>query len=249
MNFLHPKAYLIRGDSVDEPWIVLTLNDTYKSAPRRFLSTGVMLTLGALMFGIAVPISAYNLLSSRGTAALLATAYQGAAQNTVTFALPDVQPSSPSPELTGTFGAIGETTFAPAISAAGSNPVVRIESLGINMPIIEGDGEKALYKGAWRSPWNSTPDQGGNTVLFGHRFLNLPPSKNTLFRLNEIEVGDTFEVDWEGKTYTYAVSEIKIVEPSDVSVLGQTDKPTITLITCTPKFTTLQRLVVHATRI
>ena len=249
MDFLTPKAYMIPSDSHHEPWIVLRPKDELDRAPRRMLSTLSLLVIGILAFGVALPLSAYNILSSRSAAALLATAHESAA-NSATFTLPEapVQPSSPAPHLAGTTGALGGASFQPAISAASTNPVLRIEHLGIAMPIVEGDGENALYKGAWRSPWGSEPGQGGKTVLFGHRWLHLPPNPNTMFRLDELQVGETIEVDWKGKTYTYVVEESLVVEPEDISVLNQTNGQTLTLITCTPKFTTQQRLVIHATR-
>lgn len=248
MDFLTPKAYLIPSDSLHEPWIVLRPKDELNRAPRRMLSTLSLLAIGILAFGVALPLSAYNLLSSRSAAALLATAHESAT-NSATFTLPGKPKiSSPAPGLAGATGAIGETGFQPAISAASTNPVLRIERLGIVMPIVEGEGESALYRGAWRSPWGSEPGQGGKTVLFGHRWLHLPPNPNTMFRLDELQVGETIEVDWQGKTYTYIVQESLIVDPADISVLNQTNGQTLTLITCTPKFTTQQRLVIHATR-
>lgn len=251
MDFLSPKAYMIPNDSHLEPWIVLRPKDESRRSPARMLSGGTLLAIGILLFGLTVPISAYNILNSRSANALLATAHEAAGERpAVTFALPEapVQPSAPAPHLAGATGAVGSTSFSPAVSAASHNPTLRIEHLGINMPIVEGQGEDALYRGAWRSPWGSTPDKGGNTTFFGHRFLHLPPSANTMFRLDELKVGETIEVDWAGKTYTYLVTESKVVDPSDVSVLNQTTEPTITLVTCTPKFTTKQRLVVHAVR-
>ena len=113
------------------------------------------------------------------------------------------------------------------------------------MAIVEGTSEKVLFKGAWRSPYNSTPDKGGNTVLFGHRYLYLPPRKDTLFSLDKVKVGDGFEINWEGKAYKYKVIEVKIVNPDDISVLNPTAVPSVTIITCTPVFTTKFRLVVR----
>lgn len=120
-----------------------------------------------------------------------------------------------------------------------------INKIGVNMPLIESESENALLYGAWRAPGTSTPDKGSNTAIFGHRYLNIPPSKNTLFRLNEVKVGDTFEVIWQDETYTYKITEKFVVEPNQMEVLDPTDKSVVTLITCTPLFTTKQRLVVR----
>lgn len=131
-------------------------------------------------------------------------------------------------------------------SVAGDSPRLFIDSLGVNIPIVEGKNDKALFKGAWRSPYGSTPDKGGNTVLFGHRWLHKPPHPETFFDLDKLKAGDTFALDWQGKRYTYKVTETLVVNPKDVWVLKQTPNATLTLITCTPLYTTKQRLIIRA---
>ena len=116
--------------------------------------------------------------------------------------------------------------------------------IGVSMPIFESDSVNTLLKGGWLFPGTSTPDKGGNTVVFGHRFRYLPPISNTFYSLDKINIGDTFTVTWQGKVYTYKVKEKKIIEPTDFSVLNQTPEAEITLITCAPLFSTKQRLVV-----
>ncbi|MBI4160690.1 MAG: class D sortase [Candidatus Yanofskybacteria bacterium] len=119
-----------------------------------------------------------------------------------------------------------------------------MESAGIEMPIFASNNDKVLLKGGWMFSGNSRPDLGGNTVIFGHRWLYRPPVKNTFFNLDKVKVGDRFTIDWNGKTFTYETSEIKIVNPTDVWIMNPTDTPQVTLITCTPLFSTKQRLVV-----
>ena len=121
-----------------------------------------------------------------------------------------------------------------------------IPNLKINMPLFKSTSAGVLAKGGWIFPNTSTPDLGGNTVIFGHRFRYLPPISNTFFHLDEIKTGDEFTIAWNGIIYRYKVSEIKIIEPTDFSVLSPSDKPIVTLITCAPLFSTKQRLVVIA---
>lgn len=115
------------------------------------------------------------------------------------------------------------------------------------MKIVEGTNEKiALNQGAWRMPQTSTPNLGSNTVLTGHRFKYRPPSKETLYLLDKISTGDQIIVNWEGLEYNYRVIGTKIVEPTAIEVLNPTPTSQLTLITCTPLFTTKQRLIVIA---
>jgi len=119
-----------------------------------------------------------------------------------------------------------------------------IPKIGVNSPIVEGPNDSALLKGAWRIPDTSTPDAGGNTVITGHRFRFLPPNNTTFYLLDKIGVGDKIKVVWNEKEYHYQVVETKIVNPDQAEIMASTEDTTITLYTCTPLFTTQQRLVV-----
>jgi len=136
------------------------------------------------------------------------------------------------------------TTSAPAVGERKGNFLI-IPKIGVDIPIIDSDNSRwALNQGAWRMPETSTPDKGGNTAIAGHRFKYLPPNNLTFYLLDKLVQGDTFEIIWSGKSYIYQVSETKIVPPTEVSVLNQTEKSIVTLITCDPIFTQKNRLIV-----
>lgn len=127
---------------------------------------------------------------------------------------------------------------------------LRLPTIGVAMEVVEGrDAKASLRKGAWRLPGTSTPDHGGNTVLGGHRWLYRPPSSRTLYHLDKVKIGDPVEVDWKGQTYRYRVREIKVVTPEQVEILEATSDDILTIFTCTPLFSSAQRLVVIAERI
>ena len=67
--------------------------------------------------------------------------------------------------------------------------------------------------------------------------------------LDKLVVGDTFSLNYEQKKYVYQVTTVKVVEPTDLSVLAQTVEPTMTIITCTPPGTSWKRLIVQAKQI
>lgn len=119
-----------------------------------------------------------------------------------------------------------------------------ISKIGVQIPIVEGEDETALERGAWRLPQTSTPDKEGNTVLTAHRYKYRPPHKETFYLLDKLAEGDTFQVFWQGKKYNYKIVSSIIVNPDAMEVLNPTENPTITLITCTPLFSTKQRLIV-----
>jgi LPXTG-site transpeptidase (sortase) family protein len=117
-----------------------------------------------------------------------------------------------------------------------------IPKVGISMPILTGDLNEALELGAWIG--GAEPGEQGNAVIFGHRFKYLPPLHNTMFRLDGLEIGDTFVVRWHDVERTYRVTEKRVVEPSETSVVRDFGDERVTLITCTPVWSTSHRLVV-----
>lgn len=120
-----------------------------------------------------------------------------------------------------------------------------IPSIGVNIPIVEGANQDvALNKGAWRIPGSSTPPEGGNTVISGHRFRYRPPSNLTLYLLDQIHPGDVMIVYWKGKEYDYKVSQTKIVPRDKTDMAEPTLTPQLTVFTCHPLFSTKNRLVV-----
>lgn len=153
---------------------------------------------------------------------------------------------------------LGSTdTGAAAIATLGQLPVVGtkpapaenrvlIPSIGVDMEIFEGPDEKTLDKGGiWRIPTTSTPDQGGNTVISGHRWRYLPPSNSTLYLLDKVKDGEPVIVYWQGKEYDYRISGREVVDPNRVEILNNTATPRLTIFTCTPLYSTKQRLVLY----
>ena len=100
---------------------------------------------------------------------------------------------------------------------------------------------------------NSHPGEVGNTVLSGHSSNDVfaPGDYKFIFmQLDKLQIGDTIYANYEGTRYTYVVTEKKEVAPTDVkSLIYETDKPEMTLITCTPLGTALRRLLVTAEQI
>jgi LPXTG-site transpeptidase (sortase) family protein len=121
-----------------------------------------------------------------------------------------------------------------------------IPKIGVDMPIVEGPTETALWRGVWRIPGTSTPDKGGNTVLSGHRFQYRPPNTSTLYLLDRLENGDAIIVYWNDEEYDYIVRDRRVVEPDAVEILAPTETAQLIVFTCTPLFTTKQRLVLIA---
>jgi sortase A len=123
---------------------------------------------------------------------------------------------------------------------------ILIPSIGVDSPIVEGQDESALNLGAWRIPGTSTPDNGGNTVISGHRFKYLPPNNTTFYLLDKLRPDDAIQIQWNSQLYHYRVVATREVKPDQVEILENTSEARLTLFTCTPILSTARRLVVTA---
>ncbi|PIQ73768.1 hypothetical protein COV58_00690 [Candidatus Roizmanbacteria bacterium CG11_big_fil_rev_8_21_14_0_20_36_8] len=97
----------------------------------------------------------------------------------------------------------------------------------------------------------SLPGQYGNVAIFGHSTLpqlfNSKDYKSVFTYLPKLEVNDSIFITVEGKEYEYEVYNMYIVDADEVSVLEQQfNDAVLTLVTCVPPGTYLQRLIVNA---
>lgn len=113
-----------------------------------------------------------------------------------------------------------------------------IPKIDINLPYNTG-GAETMENGAWwRKPENGNPADGGNFVLSAHRFImGLTPEqtlrKSPFYNVDRLQNGDEIIVDYNGKRYFYTISDIFEVKPEDVHIENRTDKPRLTLYSCT----------------
>lgn len=134
------------------------------------------------------------------------------------------------------------------------NTTIRIDTINIEGEIVQGESSLRMNDGFWHFPTSSLPGEKGNSVIIGHRFLHLPPRKDTFFNLEDIKIGENIIISQntdpnrpeEEEHLNYIVTETKIVEPNDLSVIQQAGDYRLTLITCTPLWTSEKRFVVIA---
>lgn len=123
------------------------------------------------------------------------------------------------------------------------------DDLKITAPIVEGgiDGitPEQLDQGVVHHITTAFPNQeSGNVVLSGHRwFPGDLPARTVFIDLDKLKIDDQIKLYYDGEEFIYKITETKIVEDTEVSILKQTEKQTITIYTCTPKYTSLRRLV------
>ena len=116
----------------------------------------------------------------------------------------------------------------PALKLApGMLGILDIPRLGISSPVMSGDDDKTLDVAIGHLPDTPKPWERGNSAIAAHRDGLFKPLKN-------IRVGDDLRVRTLHGELIYEVRELKIVKPTDLSVLEPTGSNTLTLITCHP---------------
>jgi sortase A len=126
-----------------------------------------------------------------------------------------------------------EETAVPSTAGPSAPPIgepmgrIEVPRLHVSAAIANGDDDGTLSVAIGHLPDTPFPWEAGNSALAGHR--------DTFFReLRNIRVGDDMRVVTPYGDFTYQVSRTLIVTPDDLSVLGPTAEPTLTLVTCYP---------------
>jgi len=120
--------------------------------------------------------------------------------------------------------------------------VLTVGRLGIRVPVFDGTDDFALNRGAGWIAGTARPGQEGNVGIAGHR--------DGFFRgLKDVRTGDMLELATLQGVKHYAVDEVEIVTPDNVTVLQKRAEPSVTLVTCYPFYfigDAPQRWIVHA---
>ncbi len=137
---------------------------------------------------------------------------------------------------------------------------VIIPKIGKNIPLLDVKDQEVnglvelndifmeeLEDGIVRYPWSAKPGETGNAFIFGHS-SNFPwlegDYKDVFALLHKVTYDDEVVVYYGQRKYTYKITTKQVVRPGDVSVLKR-DKwiSEITLMTCWPVGTTLNRMI------
>lgn len=87
----------------------------------------------------------------------------------------------------------------------------------------------------------------GNVFITGHSsyyWWDSGQYKTVFALLNKLASGDQIALTYQGEVYVYEVTRSIVVKPTAVEVLASTEVPQLSLMTCTPVGTSLNRLVV-----
>lgn len=130
-----------------------------------------------------------------------------------------------------------------------------IPLVDISHPNVQGVDElndifmKELENGVVRYPGSAKPGEVGNSFIFGHssNFPWMEGKYNDVFALlDKVSFDDEIIVYYGQEKYIYKIQTKNVIRPGDVSVLKNNSeawKTQISLMTCWPIGTTLNRLV------
>ena len=137
-----------------------------------------------------------------------------------------------------------------------------IPTIGKNIPLIDIQQKKVewvdelndifmkeLENGVIRYPGSAKPGDAGNSFIFGHssNFPWMQWEYNDVFSLlDKVSYDDEIVVYYGQEKHIYKIRTKNVISPGDVSVLQNEvsdDRSKLTLMTCWPIGTTLNRLV------
>lgn len=146
-----------------------------------------------------------------------------------------------------------ENTITPVSTEFG----IVIEKINANAKIIpnvnpaqEKQYVAVLQQGVAEALGSTPPGENGNLYLFSHSTdapWNIIRFNAIFYLLRELEVGDRVVIFYKNKRYDYIVFDKTIASPLDISYLtNRYNYPVLTLQTCDPPGTLLNRLIVRA---
>jgi sortase A len=189
----------------------------------------LMITVGLLMLGFVV----YQLwgtgIKTQQAQRELAKEYE---QLTATTNPHSDSPSTSTPPLPS------ETNEGDVIGR------IVMPDISVNKWIVAGATMDMLERGPGLFANTALPGQLGNSAIAGHRTSYGAPFS----RIDQLDPGDDITVVTPRGSFTYAVTETRIVPATAVEVLDTVnpEKATLTLVSCHPKWTSRERIVVFA---
>lgn len=154
-----------------------------------------------------------------------------------------------SPQPSATPVAIA-TPLDPTSSAQLEIPKINVDA-PITWNVDEAGLKQKLLEGVVHSKGTGLPGEPGNVFITGHSSYYSwvsSPYKDIFALLDKLSVGDKIFIKYQSAALGYTVSNIQVVSPSNVSVMDSTDGRVLSLMTCVPVGTNINRLIVTATQ-
>jgi sortase A len=139
----------------------------------------------------------------------------------------------------------GPPEASRAIGPHGLIGRIEIARIGLSAVVFEGTGKDTLRRAAGHISSTPLPGEPGNSGIAGHR--------DSFFRpLKDIRRNDLIQFTTPRGAYRYRVVSIRVVAPTEVSVLNPSENEVLTLVTCYPFYfvgAAPSRFIVRAERV
>lgn len=158
---------------------------------------------------------------------------------------------------------IKKTTYSAAVPTPTANlfnPSAEarlvIPKIGVEAPIswntTDSNLNETLLLGIAHSAGTALPGERGNIFLIGHSsYYSWVKSdyKNVFTLLDQLNTGDKLYIQYASTVFTYQVSDSIVVSSGETWVMDQGLGNNLSLMTCVPVGTNLNRLIVRATQV
>lgn len=131
-----------------------------------------------------------------------------------------------------------------------------IPKIGVDVPISwnvsDNMLQEKLLEGAVHSKGTAYPGQKGNIFITGHSSYyswSTSPYKDIFALLDKLDIGDKIYIQYNNTSFAYEVTESKVVSPQNIEVMEQSNDYRLTLMTCVPIGTNLNRLIITSVQI
>ncbi|MBI6038429.1 sortase [Clostridium perfringens] len=108
--------------------------------------------------------------------------------------------------------------------------ILNIPKINLEIGIIEGVSYEDIKYVVGHFPGSPMPGEKGNFSIAGHRISYFGQAFKDI---DKLEKGDKVKVTYNGKEYTYEVTDMYEVTPNETEALNPTKDATITIVTCT----------------
>lgn len=206
-----------------------------------------LIAAGLLLFGfVAYQLWGTGIETARAQRAL-STEFEQLLSSPETLPETGIQTPTTQPDLGS---GPGQTPSPPMDRAprqlALGDPVARIQIPRIEVDdiVVAGVSSAELQLGPGHFPDTVPPGHLGNSAIAGHRTTYGQPFRN----VDRLQPGDEIHATTHEGSFTYRVTETRIVSPSDYFVVFTTkpDEAQLTLVSCHPVWSTAQRIIVSA---
>ena len=115
-----------------------------------------------------------------------------------------------------------------------------IPKIDLEWVVNEGSDRQTLYEGPGHIIETPLPGDIGRCTFSGHRTTYGAPFN----KIDDLLEGDLIYLETiKGEVFTYAVTELEVVDPKDVYILEGSEKRELLLTSCYPEYSAAERII------